>query len=144
MDFNCAPRNYIIAARRHFDQNEIREALSKSRQALESLTKGKVWRYVNKHGDGNLSLKLRSPAASIELRNLTEQLKKRIYKGDFSDPIKNFVYDPLDALLGLNGDSREWRYLNKGTHEENNRAEFDRGAVNEISILIEHLDLALT
>lgn len=42
VDFNCAPRNYIVAARERIDRNEVREALTKSRQALESLTKVKV------------------------------------------------------------------------------------------------------
>lgn len=37
--FNCAPRNYILAARGHIHRYEVREALAKSRQALESLTK---------------------------------------------------------------------------------------------------------
>lgn len=143
VDFNCAPRNYIIAARGHFDRNEIRDALSKSRKALESLTRGKIWRYVHRHGDGNLSLKLRSPAAPIELRNISEQLKAKIGKGDFGDQNKNFVYDPIGTLLGLNGDSREWRYLNKGTHEENDGAEFDRSSVSTIISALESLDQAL-
>src|SRR5690606_32192220 len=51
VDFNCAPRNYILAAREHMNKNEIRVALAKSRQALESLTKGKLWRYVSRYGD---------------------------------------------------------------------------------------------
>ena len=80
VDFNCAPRNYVIAAIQHLELNEVREALSKSRQALESLTKGKVWRYVNRHGDGNLSLKLRSANQPIELRNLTDQLRSKVSK----------------------------------------------------------------
>jgi len=143
VDFNCAPRNYILSARGHIERNEVRDALAKSRQALESLTKVKVWRYVNKHGDGNLSLKLRSSSAPIELRNLAEQLKSKIVKGNFSDQNKNVVLVPIDALLGLNGDSREWRYLNKGTHEENDRAEFDRHTVQMIISNLEQLDAAL-
>lgn len=143
VDFNSAPRNYILAARGHIDRNEIRDALAKSRQALEVLTKGKVWQYVHRHGDGNLSLKLRSAKAPIELRNLAEQLKSKINSGSFSDPQKNIIFAPLDALLGLNGESREWRYLNKGTHEENDRAEFDRHTVEEIIVNLESLDSAL-
>lgn len=143
VDFNCAPRNYILAARGHINQNEVREALTKSRQALESLTKGKVWRYVSRYGDGNLSLKLRSLSAPIELRNLTEQLKSKIGKQDFSAPNKEAVFTPLDTLLGLNGDSREWRYLNKGTHEENDRPDFDRHIVSSIVTTLEQLDMAL-
>jgi hypothetical protein len=143
VDFNCAPRNYIIAAREHFDRNEIREALSKSRKAMECLTKGKVWRYVTKYGDGNLSIKLRGASAPIELRNLSDQLKSKIGNADFSDQNKNTVLDPLSILVGLNGNSREWVYLNKGTHEENDRAEFDRSTVSTMIIALERLDQAI-
>lgn len=143
VDLHCSSRNYIIAARSHCDRNEIRDALGKSRQALESLTKGKVWHYVNRHGDGNLSIKLRSATAPIELRNLTEQLKSKITKADFSDRNKAAVLNPIESLLGVSGDSREWRYLNKGTHEETDRAEFDRPTVNQIVIALEQLDAVL-
>lgn len=143
VDFNCAPRNYIIAARDHFNKDEIREALSKLRKAMESLTKGKIWGYVNKYGDGNLSLKLRAASAPIELRNLSEQLKSKIAKNDFSDPDKSNVMEPLSTLIGVNGSSREWRYLNKGTHEENDRAEFDRATVSTMISALECLDQAI-
>ncbi|ORJ59857.1 AAA family ATPase [Geothermobacter hydrogeniphilus] len=145
VDFNCAPRNYIIAAQSHLDKNEIRYALSKSRNALESLTKGKLWSYVRRHGDGNLSLKFRSITSEIELRNLTEQLRSKIAKADFSDPDKSRILTPVETLLGLggNGSSREWRYLNKGTHEEADRAEFDRHSVSEIVTALAQIDGAL-
>jgi len=144
VDLNCTPRNYIIAARSHFERSEIRDALDKSRKALESLTKGKVWRYVNRYGDGNLSIKMRSAASPIELRNLTEQLKSKIGKADFSHDSKGAVLTPIESLLGINGDSREWRYLNKGTHEEENRAEFNRQTVNQIITALEAIDNALS
>lgn len=143
VDFNSAPRNYILSARSHYGRNEIREALTKCRQSLESLMKGKVWRYVNKHGDGNLSLKLRSATAPIELRNLSEQLKKQIGRADFNHPNKNSVFSPIEILTGFSGESREWRYLNKGTHDENDRAEFDRATVEAMIGAIEELDRAV-
>jgi len=142
VDSNCAPRNYVVASRAHFEKNEIRDSLDKSRKALESFAKQKIWCYVNKYGDGNLSIKMRSATAPIELRNLTEQLKNKIAKGDFSDQNKDVVLHPIESLLGINGDSREWRYLNKGTHEEADRAEFDRQTVNEIVTALEQLDAA--
>ncbi|MEL7286342.1 MAG: chromosome segregation protein SMC, partial [Pseudomonadota bacterium] len=143
VDFNCAPRNYILAARNHMIRNEVRDALTKSRQGLEALTKGKVWKYVSRFGDGNLSLKFRSASSPIELRGLTEQLRSKIAKADFSDPNKARVYDPIDQLLNRSGDSREWRYLNKGTHEENDRVEFDRQTVELIIMSLEQIDVAL-
>lgn len=144
VDFNCAPRNYIISARNHLNNGEIRDALGKARRALESLTKNKLWPYINRHGDGNLSLRLRSITAQIELRNLTEQLKSKIAKPDFSDANKSAVLTQIDTLLGINGDSREWRYLNKGTHEEADRVEFDRQSVQQIVAILEQLDDALS
>jgi len=144
IDFNCAPRNYILSARQHFDRGEIRDALSKSRKALEALTNDKVWKYVHRHGDGYLSIKLRAPSAPIELRNLTEQLKKQISKPDFADKNKDSILTPINTLLSLNGESREWRYLNKGTHDEQNRAEFDRQTVSGIVTALESLDQALS
>ncbi len=145
VDFSCKPRNYIIAARCHLEQLEIRDALAKSRQALESLTKGKLWRYVNKHGDGNLSIKLRTAKAPIELRNLSDQLKSKILLENFTDSNKSSVLNPLKSLLlaGRNGQSREWQYLNKGTHDEEDRPEFDRNTVHEIIVALEELDVAM-
>lgn len=143
VDFHCAPRNYLIAAQERIDRGEVRDALSKSRQALEHITKNKLWKYVNKHGDGNLSIKMRAATAPIELRGLADQLRKKIMKADFSDSNKMAVLTPLDTLLGMDGNSREWRYLNKGTHEESNRAEFERSSVNQIIAMIEALDSAL-
>lgn len=143
VDFNCAPRNYILAARNHMIRNEVRDALAKSRQGLEALTKGKVWKYVSRYGDGNLSLKFRSASSPIELRGLTEQLRSKIAKANFSDPNKASVYIPIDQLLNRSGDSREWRYLNKGTHEENDRVEFDRQTVELIIMSLEQIDAAL-
>lgn len=143
VDFNSAPRNYILSARNHFNKGEVRDALGNARRALESLAKNKLWSYVTRYGDGNLSIKLRSAAAPIELRNLTEQLKSKIAQSDFSDVNKSAVFMPLESLLGINGDSREWRYLNKGTHEETDRAEFDRQSVQQIVIVLEQLDNAL-
>lgn len=144
VDHNCAPRNYILSAREHLNRSEIRESLAKSRQALESLTQEKIWRYVGRFGDNNLSIKLTSASSPIQLRNLTEQLAAKINKGDFSDANKTAVSSPMQSLLGISGNSREWRYLNKGTHDETDRGEFDILTVKEIVDYLEQLDLAIS
>ncbi len=143
IDRHCSPRNYIIAARAHYNKAEIRDSLDKSRKALEALVKGNLWKYVNKHCGEALSIKLRSPKDPIELRNLTEQLKSKIAKSAFPDQDKNNVLDPLNEILGIDGTSREWRYLNKGTHEEADRENFDRQTVNRIIMVLEKLDKTL-
>ena len=143
IDQHCPPRNYIIAARTHFDNGEIRDALDKSRKALECLAKNKIWSYVRRFGDGELSIKMDRFKAPIELRNLVEQLKKKIAKDNFSDTDKDKILLPLESLLGVGGDSREWRYLNKGTHEETELSEFDRQTVEKIIASIEMIDNTL-
>jgi hypothetical protein len=144
IDRHCTPRNYLIAARDCYSRGEIRSALSKSRQALESLAKNKVWKkYLPRYGDERLSLQLRSEKAPIELRNLVDKLAYKISEKDFPDPNKNAVLAPLESLLGVNGESREWRYLNKGTHEETDREEFDRQTVDVIITALEQLDAAV-
>jgi len=143
IDFHSSPRNYILAAQEHMQKLETRNALEKARQALESLTQGKVWRYVSKHGDGKLSIKLRAVNSPIELRNLTEQLKSKLSKPDFTHSDKEDVLKPISDILGINGDSLEWRYLNKGTHEEADRPEFEHSTVREIIDCLAALDSVL-
>ena len=142
IDFQSSPRNYVLAAQEHLKKLECRDALAAARRALEVLT-NKVWHYVSKHGDGNLSIKLRSSKAPIELRNLAEQLKSRLSQKEFIHVGKDSIQKPINKLLGLDGDSREWRYLNKGTHDESDKAEFDRVAIGEIVTSLAELDNAL-
>ena len=143
IDFNCPPRNYIIAAKAHMDRLEIRDALAKSRQALEYLTMDKVWKYVKRHGDGELSISMRDKKSPIGLLNLTQQLDKKLTKTNFSHENKEAVHGPIKTLLGIGSDSREWSYLNKGTHEESDRVEFDRAKVSIIVEALDKLDTAL-
>jgi len=143
VDFQSTPRNYVLAAKGHLDKLETRNALEKARQALESLAKDRIWRYVSKHGDGNLSIKLRSANSPIELRNLTEQLKTKLSQPDFTHEDKDSILNPINRILGIDGQSREWRYLNKGTHEDPDRAEFDRSIVKSIIDSLVDLDTVL-
>lgn len=143
VDHNCLPRNYIVAAQNHIEKNEIRDALDKSRKALETLTCDKLWPYLNKNGGDSLSIRLRSATEPIPLRTLTEQLKSRIGNNKISAPNKDSVLDALELILGINGNSKEWRYLNKGTHEEANRTEFDRQTVIGIVMALEQIDEAV-
>jgi hypothetical protein len=144
IDFHSTPRNYLLAAQEHLNKLETRYALEKARQALEALTKGKIWGYVSRYGDGNLSIKLRTANSPIELRNLTEQLNTKLSQQEFTHAAKNAVLSPITTLLGISGDSREWRYLNKGVHEEADRAEFDRGIVRNIIDSLAKLDSVLS
>ena len=144
VDHNSTPRNYIVAARLHYDKGEIRDSLGKARKALEVLTKNKLWKYVNKNYNRKpLSISLTGPKSPIELRNLSEQLKSKISESDFNCPNKNTILEPLNTILGINGNLKEWRYLNSGAHNDTDRSEYDQPTVNKILTCLEQLDDAL-
>lgn len=86
---------------------------------------------------------MRSINSPIELRNLTEQLKKQLSNISLTHENKEAILTPIEKLLGINGDSKEWRYLNKGTHEENDCTEFERATVASIVGYLSDLDSAL-
>jgi hypothetical protein len=120
-------------------KGEIRDALSSARRALENLA-NETWKQFLKSGDCPLCLSFRRPKTEPDLRNLVEQLRAKARRDDFVHAKKEPIGSSLDALLGIDGQSREWRYLNKGTHEEEDRAEFDLATVQRIIGSLELLD----
>ena len=60
-------------------------------------------------------------------------------------PNKDEIIISLDLLLGLGKDEGglHWAYLNKGTHEEEDREEFDHITVKEIIESLERIDSSL-
>jgi hypothetical protein len=142
VDSSPSSRNYVVAARERFNKSEIRESLANARRALECLAYD-TWKFIAKHGDGNLSLKFRESKGKPELRNLVEQLINKVNKTEFVHKHKVLIFSALSSLSGIDGNSREWRYLNKGTHEEEDRSEFDRSTVKTIVESLESLDAVL-
>lgn len=116
--------------------------MANARRALECLAYD-TWKFIAKHGDGNLSLKFRESKGKPELRNLVEQLINKVNKTEFVHKHKVLIFSALSSLSGIDGNSREWRYLNKGTHEEEDRSEFDRSTVKTIVESLESLDAVL-
>ena len=49
----------------------------------------------------------------------------------------------LDSLLGVNGGSIEWGYLNSGTHDAQRDNEFDRATVRSIVDAVTALDAGI-
>ncbi len=142
VDTQPSTRNYVVLAKERFAKGEIRDALSNSRRALENISK-EIWKQFLQSGDCTISVKFRTPRLDVDLRNLAEQLRCKAKDDVCKYPKKDLVFASLDALLGIDGQSREWRYLNKGTHEEEDRAEFDRITVQQIIQALENLDVVL-
>jgi recombinational DNA repair ATPase RecF len=136
------PRNYVLAANDLFEQGDYRDSLMSSRRALEDLC-NKVWWHFVKNGGGLISISKRNPDAPWDLRVLAEKLRAEFRKARFEIQNKENIVDALDQLLGENGQHIHWVYLNKGTHEENDREEFDQTVVAEIVYSLIQLDAAV-
>lgn len=136
VDSAPTPRNYVVSAQEHMAKGNIRYALADARRATENLGI-RIWSFLGKRDKGALSITMRGPNSKPELNNLVIQLRKKL--GD-----NTFVHDRKDALIdGLDTLIREWEYLNKGTHDEEDRGEFDRERVRTIVDAIVHLDTTL-
>ncbi|MHC8379740.1 AAA family ATPase [Pseudomonas sp. MDT1-16] len=136
---NVPPQTYLLNARAAVDRGDSRAALGASRQALEMLT-DKIWRWLGKCEQGMLTLKLAGSGAEPALRNLCEGLLSKLNKSpNFVHIDKPAVVEALGFILGQPEQSLVWLYLNKGTHEEANREDFDDAIVEQVVIRLETL-----
>lgn len=132
--------NYIAKARLAHDVLNAREALAASRQALEMLSE-KVWRWLGSHNHGLLNLPLAGVGAEPALRNLCDALAKKLKNTTtFSHVNKDILVRCYDQILGISATNFVWVYLNKGTHEEAERDDFDRDVVERVIQALEDMD----
>lgn len=137
---NVPSRNYIVKARMHKDSLDNREALASCRQGLEMLAE-KVWRWLASHNIGVLNLQIAGVGAEPSLRNLSEALHKRLKEAEtFNHSNKAALVSAFGCILGIPAVNLIWTYLNKGTHEEANRDDFDAELVESVVNTLEALD----
>ncbi|KGV24517.1 AAA family ATPase [Burkholderia pseudomallei] len=136
---NVPTGNYVAKARAARDVLNDREALAASRQALEMLTE-KIWRWLGTHDLGTLSVPLAGVGAEPALRNLCEALRKKLRDaGAFNHANKDVIIGAMERILGIPGNGLIWGYLNKGTHEEADRDDFDGEQVESVVRTLEEL-----
>lgn len=137
---NVSIRNYVAKARASKDNLEHREALAACRQGLEMLSE-KVWRWLGSHELGVLNLQLAGVGAEPGLRNLCEALRKRLDDAaHFNHANKQALLAAYGRILGIPAANLVWTYLNKGTHEEANRDDFDADLVESVVRTLEEVD----
>lgn len=137
---NVPSRNYVVRARASKDALDNREALASSRQGLEMLAE-KVWRWLASHDLGVINLQLAGVGADPSLRNLSEALYKRLNDAaTFNHANKAALVNAFGRILGIPTANLVWTYLNKGTHEEANRDDFDADLVESVVQTLEVLD----
>lgn len=137
---NVSSKNYVLKARASKDTLDNREALASCRQGLEMLSE-KVWRWLASHEHGLLNLQLAGVNAEPGLRNLCEALFKRLNDAKtFTHSNKPLLVTAYGRVLGIPAASLVWTYLNKGTHEEANKDDFDADLVESVVQTLEELD----
>jgi len=137
---NQNSQNYLANARAALNRGNARDALGSARQALEMLT-GRIWKWLGKCDQGMLTVKLAGAGAEPALRNLCESIRARLREATtFAHPDKTPVLDALGVILGIPEASLVWLYLNKGTHEEANRDDFDAVIVETVLQTLEAID----
>ena len=137
---NVPSRNYVDMARAAREELNDRGALDASRKALEMLSE-KIWRWLGSHELGIISVKLADVGAEPVLRNLCEALRSKMNSADtFVHANKPRIIAALDRILGIPEQNLIWLYLNKGTHEEADRDDFDADEVESVVVNLEELE----
>jgi recombinational DNA repair ATPase RecF len=137
---NVTSKNYVVKARASKDALDNREALASCRQGLEMMSE-KVWRWLASYDLGVLNLQIAGVGAEPGLRNLCEALFKRLTDAvTFNHPNKPLLVAAYGGILGIPAANLVWTYLNKGTHEEANRDDFDATLVDTVVQALESLD----
>ncbi|MBI7801092.1 AAA family ATPase [Pseudomonas aeruginosa] len=138
---NVETRNYIAKARAARNALNDRDALGASRQALEMLS-NKAWQWLGYHDMGLLTVPLAGVGAEPALRNLCEALHKKLRDArTFDHANKEPLIDAYGRILGIPAANQVWTYLNKGTHEEADRDDFDGDHVESVVQTLEQIDL---
>ncbi|VVE83008.1 AAA family ATPase [Pandoraea sputorum] len=137
---NVDTRNYIARARAARNALNDRDALAASRQALEMLS-NKIWQWLGYHDLGMLTVPLAGVGAEPALRNLCEALLRKIRETQTFEHANNAaLIEAYGRILGIPAANQVWMYLNKGTHEEADRDDFDGDHVESVVQTLEQLD----
>jgi energy-coupling factor transporter ATP-binding protein EcfA2 len=132
--------NYLAKANEAMARLDSRDALSHCRKALEMLTR-KSWKWLESHRVGDLSVQIEGPGKEPQLRILCEALRRKLLDLPmFAHPSKQPLVDGLNMILGIPSGNLVWTYLNKGTHEEADRDDFDRDQVATVIRALESID----
>jgi hypothetical protein len=137
---NIPTRNYVTKARDAKNLLNDRDALAASRQALEMFCE-KIWKWLGSHEHGLISLQIAGVGAEPALRTLCDALRAKLETTPaFEHANKAPVIEALRRVLGIPAANLIWTYLNKGTHEEADREDFDSELVELVVVTLEQLD----
>jgi DNA repair exonuclease SbcCD ATPase subunit len=118
--------NYLARAREAIDQrHNARDALTFARKSLEIQTH-KAWKWLESHRIGNISVQIEGPGREPQLYGLCTALRRQLRESrTFAHASKDPLLACLEEILGIPESNLVWMMLNKGTHEEPDRDDFD-------------------
>ncbi len=119
----------IEAAQIKYKNNELKDAASKCRQAMESISYN-LWNKISQSSNGQISVAMRTPKTQPDLYSIVDALIKKTKTMSGMEPIR----DNLQEIKKTDN----WRVLNKGVHFEDEQQEFERDDIKcVLDILIE-------
>ena len=123
-------KHYLKKASAHIEEHSYRDCLMECRRSLENLS-NEFWKNVSKKYNIQVSAKIRMPGTQPDLMGIVSSLRKTV--GKHNDPSYKNCVDILTWFTGLETSNNQvWNYLNKGTHEESDRDDFDSLIVEEV------------
>lgn len=123
-------KNYLNKASAHIEEHSYRDCLMECRRALENLSND-LWYRAAKTYNFQISYRVRTPNAPPDLMGIVNSLRKELNALKISD-FDNSL-NILSYLAGIETTNKQiWNYLNKGTHEESDRDDFDSKIVEEV------------
>lgn len=129
---------YIDRARTDLGRFQLRDALANSRRALELLS-NKAWKWLRSYELGELRLAVHGPSSPLNVRDLCDGIRIKLRdSAAFDHPNREPMRNALEEILSAS--NLTWRYLNGGTHEEEDRDEFDRIEVELVVSRLERID----
>ena len=121
----------LIRAQRFYENNELKDAAAKCRQAVENIAEN-IWKKFGKQNMGDLSVTIRSPEVKPDLSSVIDALIKKI--GKINKNSNLYIY--LNELKT----KYQWNLLNKGIHEEQSLPEFERKVIYDLIELIKNIE----
>lgn len=123
-------KHYLNKATEFIDESAYRDCLMECRRALENLS-NELWKKASKKYVFQITYKVRAPLLPPDLMGIVNSLRKELNSLKVSDFDKSL--NILTWLSGLETKNNQiWNYLNKGTHEESERDDFDSIIVKEV------------
>jgi hypothetical protein len=130
-------RHYLVRARGELADGNLRESLAASRRLLENLAM-RMWKALGNQSEelGTLTVSLTKPDGLPETRQVVLELERRMRLGRERNMLAAELWTTrlagLQEILRVPEASLIWRHLNGGTHDNEDREDFERPLVEQV------------